>query len=268
VLLSRRHDDAALACFDRSLAIDPTFFDAHVQRATMLREQGRIADAVMSWRRAMTLAPAELSVWSNLVHTLLYSDDVSAEDLLVWHRRFDKVVGFTSAMLRRRPSSSLGAPSPRRQSDCALAFSHPTCAGTRWVTFTEQLFEHHDRSQMEIVCYHDSVVDDDVGARLAAHAARWVKTARWTDDELVAQIAGDELDVLIDLAGHTGFAPAPARSQAGARTGDLAGLPRHDRLVGDRLPRHRRMRGPAGTRGVEFRAASEVAAQLLLLPAA
>src|SRR6185295_8863937 len=96
-LLMRRNDDAALACFDRALARDPTFFDAHVQRATLLREQGRIADAVMGWRRAMTLAPATLSVWSNLVHTLLYSDDVSAGEVLVWHRRFDKVVGFTSA---------------------------------------------------------------------------------------------------------------------------------------------------------------------------
>src|SRR6185369_527477 len=96
-LLARRHDDEALACFDRALAIDPIFFDAHVQRATLLREQGRIADAVMGWRRAITLAPATLSVWSNLLHTLLYSDDVSAEEVLVWHRRFDKVVGFTSA---------------------------------------------------------------------------------------------------------------------------------------------------------------------------
>ena len=96
-LLMRRRDDAALACIERALAMDPTFFDAHVQRATLLREQGRIADALMSWRRAMTLSPATLSVWSNLVHTFLYSDDVSAEDVLVWHRRFDKVVGFTSA---------------------------------------------------------------------------------------------------------------------------------------------------------------------------
>ena len=71
-LLARRHDDAALACFDRALAIDPTFFDAHVQRATLLREQGRIADAVMAWRRAMTLAPATVPVWSrDLVHTML-----------------------------------------------------------------------------------------------------------------------------------------------------------------------------------------------------
>ena len=117
-LLARRHDDAALACFDRALAIDPTFFDAHVQRATLLREQGRIADAVMGWRRAMTLAPATLSVWSNLVHTLLYSDDVSAEEVLVWHRRFDKVVGFIVCRCcadGRRPAA------PRAGGDVSIA---------------------------------------------------------------------------------------------------------------------------------------------------
>jgi len=202
-LLARRHDDAALACFDRALAIDPTFFDAHVQRATLLREQGRIADAVMSWRRAMTLAPATLSVWSNLLHTLLYSDDVSAEEVLVWHRRFDKVVGFTSAdaspvaVVPQRP-----APATSR---LRVGFLSPDLRRHPVGDFTGQLLEHHDRSQMEVVCYHDSVVDDDVSARLAAHAARWVKTSGLNDDELVARIVGDELDVLIDVAGHTGL---------------------------------------------------------------
>jgi predicted O-linked N-acetylglucosamine transferase (SPINDLY family) len=49
------------------------------------------------------------------------------------------------------------------------------------------------------------VIDDEVSARLAAHAARGVKTSGWNDDELAARIAGDDLDVLIDLAGHTGL---------------------------------------------------------------
>ena len=203
-LLARRHDEAALACFDRALAIDPTFFDAHVQRATLLREQGRIADAVMAWRRAMTLAPATLSVWSNLLHTLLYSDDVSAEEVLVWHRRFDKVVGFISAdaapmaVVRQRP-----APAPT--SRLRVGFLSPDLRRHPVGDFIEQLLEHHDRSQIEVVCYHDSVVDDDVSERLAAHAARWVKTSGWNDDELAARIAGDGLDVLIELAGHTGL---------------------------------------------------------------
>ena len=203
-LLARRHDDAALACFDRALAIDPTFFDAHVQRATLLREQGRIADAVMAWRRAMTLAPATLSVWSNLVHTLLYSDDVSAEEVLVWHRRFDKVAraDFGGGCADGRPPQR---PAPAATSRLRVGFLSPDLRRHPVGDFTDQLFEHHDRSQIEVVCYHDSVVDDDVSARLAAHAARWVKTSGLNDDELAARIAGDELDVLIDLAGHTGL---------------------------------------------------------------
>ena len=203
-LLMRRHDDTALACFDRALAIDPAFFDAHVQRATLLREQGRIADAVMAWRRAMTLAPATLSVWSNLVHTLLYSDDVSAEEVLVWHRRFDKVVGFTS--VDASPTMVVQhCPAAAATSRLRVGFLSPDFRRHPVGIFVEQLFEHHDRSQIEVVCYHDSGVSDDVSARLAAHAARWVKTSGWNDDELARRIAGDDLDVLIDLAGHTGL---------------------------------------------------------------
>jgi tetratricopeptide (TPR) repeat protein len=201
-LLARRHDDAALACFDRALAIDPTFFDAHVQRATLLREQGRIADAVMAWRRAMTLAPATLPVWSNLVHTMLYSDEISAEEVMVWHRRFDKVLELSSdgGGTAVAPRRSVPAPASRLR----IGFISPDFRRHPVGDFTEQLFEHHDRSQMEVICYHDSVVDDDVGAELASHAARWVKTSGLKDDELAAQIAGDRLDVLIDLADTPG----------------------------------------------------------------
>jgi len=205
-LLMRRHDDAALACIDRALGIDPAFFDAHVQRATLLREQGRIEDAVMSWRRAVTLAPASLSVWSNLLHTVLYSDDVSAEDVFVWHRRFDKVVGFISAdpkptaVVPQRPARTAASRMRLR-----VGFLSPDLRRHPVGDFTDALLEHHDRTQLEVICYHDSVVDDDVTARLASHAARWVETSRLSDEELAAQIAADEVDVLIDLAGHTGL---------------------------------------------------------------
>jgi len=203
-LLMRRRDDAALPCIERALAMDPTLFDAHVQRATLLREQGRIADALMSWRRAMTLAPATLSVWSNLVHTFLYSDDVSAEDVLVWHRRFDKVVGFTSA--DAAPANvAPPRPAPTATSRLRVGFLSPDLRRHPVGDFIDQLLEHHDRSRIEVICYHDSVVDDDVTAKLASQAAHWVRASGLTDDELVARIAGDELDVLIDLAAHTGL---------------------------------------------------------------
>jgi len=202
-LLARRHDDAALECFDRALATDPAFFDAHVQRATLLREQGRVADAVMAWRRAMTLAPAMVPVWSNLVHTLLYSDEVSAEEVMVWHRRFDKVLELSSDRGGPVVAPRLSAPEPKPR--LRIGFLSPDFRRHPVGDFTALLFEHHDRSQLEIFCYHDSVVDDDVGAELAAHSARWVKTSGLDDDELAAQLAGDDLDVLIDLAGHTGL---------------------------------------------------------------
>ena len=255
-LLMRRHDDAALAYFDRALALDPTFFDAHVQRATLLREQGRIADAVMSWRRAMTLSPATLSVWSNLLHTLLYSDTISAEELLVWHRRFDKVVGFISA--DAAPTTVLEQrPAPVATSRLRVGFLSPDFRRHPVGDFTDQLFEHYDRSQLEVICYHDSVVDDDVSARLAAHATGWVKTSGLNDDELAARIVGDKLDVLIDVAGHTGLrlrllagrlAPVQATWLGYPATTGLAAVdfrltdaradpPAHDALNSERLVR-------------------------------
>lgn len=202
-LLMRRHDDAAMGCFERALQLDPQFIDGHVHRAALLRDQGLIADATLAWRRAITLAPDLLPLWNNLLLTLLYDDRTSAVDLLAWHRRFDTVLAMTSG--NEVPAATARRPAPPHRARLRIGFLSPDLRQHPVGSFVEPLFEHHDRSQIELVGYHDSVIDDAVSHRLSAHAAAWVRTADLDDARLAARIAEDRLDVLIELAGHTGL---------------------------------------------------------------
>jgi predicted O-linked N-acetylglucosamine transferase (SPINDLY family) len=85
--------------------------------------------------------------------------------------------------------------------------------------FFEPLLMAHDRSAVEIFCYSDAVRPDDVTARLQRHADHWRDVAGQSDEQFIAQVRADRIDILVDLAGHTAgnrlraFAARPAPVQ-------------------------------------------------------
>jgi predicted O-linked N-acetylglucosamine transferase (SPINDLY family) len=71
--------------------------------------------------------------------------------------------------------------------------------------FIEPVLANHDRSQVEIFCYHSRTHDDHVTERLRALADHWIPCRNMSDEQLAAQIRADGIDILVDLAGHTGY---------------------------------------------------------------
>jgi predicted O-linked N-acetylglucosamine transferase (SPINDLY family) len=85
--------------------------------------------------------------------------------------------------------------------------------------FLEPLLAHHDRRQVEAVCYADVAMPDATTARLRSLAHGWGDTTGLTDEALAGLICADAIDVLVDLVGHTAgnrlrvFARPPAPVQ-------------------------------------------------------
>jgi predicted O-linked N-acetylglucosamine transferase (SPINDLY family) len=83
----------------------------------------------------------------------------------------------------------------------------------------EPLLAHHDRSQVEVVCYANNAHQDQVTDRLRQHADAWHRVAGLPDDATAALVREHGIDVLVDLAGHTAlnrlmvFARKPAPVQ-------------------------------------------------------
>src|SRR5439155_17476584 len=107
--------------------------------------------------------------------------------------------------------------------------------------FVLRALEHLDPSQVEIVCYNDRLVHDDLTRRFRAAATTWWDVRHWTDSRLAEQIRADRVDILIDLAGHTArnrllaFArkPAPIQVTWAGYVG-TTGLAAIDYLLADR----------------------------------
>jgi predicted O-linked N-acetylglucosamine transferase (SPINDLY family) len=91
------------------------------------------------------------------------------------------------------------------------------------------------------VCYYDLLPEDEYTISFRAAADAWHVVRGWTNERLAEQVRRDEIDVLIDLMGHTGirlmaFArkPAPLQITWFGYVG-TTGLTAMDGLLADRF---------------------------------
>ncbi|MDA9508042.1 acetylglucosamine transferase [Bradyrhizobium sp. CCBAU 11386] len=82
------------------------------------------------------------------------------------------------------------------------------------------VLRHHDHARFEIICYYSWPGEDEYTARFKELADVWVNAWQLSDDELADRIQADNVDILIDVSGHTTgnrlqvFARKPAPIQA------------------------------------------------------
>jgi protein O-GlcNAc transferase len=179
----------------RAIEIDPTCGEAHNNLALFLRDQGRQEECRKHYVEAVRLKPESLEIFSSYLLSL--NDDPHADPAWVAaeHRRFQLAVkGGVRPVIARDLE-------PTRR--VRIAYLSPDLRRHSVAYFLLPLLEAHDRSKVEVTCYSTSNLDDDVTERIRAACDRWRSVFRGSDEELAEMIRRDEIDILVELSGHT-----------------------------------------------------------------
>ncbi|CAO3459868.1 O-linked N-acetylglucosamine transferase, SPINDLY family protein [Azospirillum largimobile] len=165
--------------------------------------RGEAEAAAPCFDQAERLAPADPLIASQRLLCLNYLD-LSGERLLAEHRRFDERFGRPSP-----PAPHANRPDPEKRLRIGyLSVEFREHLGAYFLT---PLFERADRSRFEIVCY--SILPDRHAdaytARFKAQADGWRTVGPLDHEALAAQIRADGIDILVDLAGHSGLNRLP-----------------------------------------------------------
>jgi protein O-GlcNAc transferase len=216
------------------VAIHPGDAEAWATLARVQQATARISESLESYRRSVEIAP-EPSRHSRWLSAMQYAADVNPIKLLAAHRDWDERFGSGLArpLLPTRPSQE-SARQLRIGFLSANFCRHP-------IAFLAlPVLEQLDRSRCRVALYHDSFDEDFYTARFKAAADIWQDVRTLSDDELAGLVRRDEIDVLIDLMGHTGlrlrvFArrPAPVLATWLGYVG-TTGLAAMDYLIADR----------------------------------
>lgn len=108
---------------------------------------------------------------------------------------------------RQMPAQGpLWKPRQGRESDRRLRIGYLTADVKEHPTahLIADMFEQHDRSRFEVFCYSWARDDRSLYRRkIQAEVEHFVECYRLPDKELAERVAADEIDVLVDLMGHT-----------------------------------------------------------------
>ena len=204
VLDARGRQAEAVRCFESVLALSPGNWRALANLGKIHSAMGDSARASACYRQALQSADVADEVYSGLLFLRLYEDGADPADVLADHRAFGI-----------RVETRLGAAAPRhangRDPDKCLRLGfvsgdfrqHPVAH------FFEPFLEALDRGRFSVVLYSSHPVEDDVSERLAGMSDRWRRVSRMSDDELARTIREDEVDILVDLAGHSSYNRLP-----------------------------------------------------------
>jgi len=216
--------------FAQAVKLSPDFEDAHLHLAVVLREQGRLVDAEGPARRAVALAPnmhqawfvlgrilgeqgrhpeaVELfrkvlamqpeddAAWSELLFSMNYSEQFSRHEVFAEHLKYGD-------RFPRAPAMAIDAGRVNSGRRLRVGYLSPDFWLHPVAHFMAPVLSRHDRARFEVFCYYTGRQHDAMTGRLKTVCEHWRETAGVPDEGLERILRGDELDILVELSGHS-----------------------------------------------------------------
>ena len=177
------------------------------------KEEGRIDESIRLFQKIVTLEPENTDAYSNLLLVSHYSTDLDCETIFTEHREWaEKIIRSHSSTCSFNNTND----SSKR---IKVGYVSPDFRGHSVAFFLEPILANHEKDEVEIFCYANVIHPDETTERLQRLAHHWTSIVGLSDDEVSSRIHNDEIDILVDLAGHTGknrlpiFARKPAPVQ-------------------------------------------------------
>lgn len=209
------HGHEAELCSRRAVELAPSNIVYLSNLAGICSVNMKNDDAELFYRRAAAIDPGSSWVLSNLLFTLAHKESVDSKELFEEHRRYGRLV-------QRREGSTpyheyLNDKNPNRP--LKVGFVSADLHAHVVSYFVEEIWKELDSSKIQVYVYSNTRHEDQITARLKNYAHNW-ESIVGIDDSIVAEnIHSAQIDVLVDLSGHTGnnrlplFALKPAPVQ-------------------------------------------------------
>ncbi len=206
--------DEALSAYQQALRLQPDMAETHYNMGNAWKDRGEVDLAVAAYRHALAVQPTFAIAHSNLLHALHYRAGDDGAVAYHEHLRWNEVHALPLAKFAIAHDHDRN---PKRR--LRIGYVSPDFREHPVAFFVENLFAHHDHSQVELFCYSNGPVADRFTERFSQLAGHWHNIRALTDEQAAALIREDRIDILIDLAGHTAdhrlllFARKPAPVQ-------------------------------------------------------
>lgn len=197
-----------------ALDLNPNSALAYNNLGRVYKFQGKIEEAIETFRKALALQPHNYVVADNLLLSLNYLFDISPERVAEEHRQLSLQV-YNSKVINTPVVSHANLHQPLRVGYVSGDFHNHSVS-----FFIEPVLMHHNPENIQVFCYSNGTVEDETTRRLMGYNVQWRNIAPLSDQNAAALIHEDKIDILVDLSGHSSgnrlglFSLKPATFQA------------------------------------------------------
>lgn len=207
-----RFDEVHYA-IEKALQVEPNNLSAQLNLATYYLDTGRPHEAVVQYQKLAEQHPNAALVHNNLLLAMLYDEQCSVDEITTTSKRYSS--SFDLPTEKIKPHTNTIDPWRRLK----IAFIGADISSHAVSYFLEPVLARLDRSQYEIYAYHTLAEGDATTLRLIRYFDHYSTVAALSIDQLEQNIRRDQIDILIDFAGHTagnglevmGKKPAPVQ---------------------------------------------------------
>lgn len=193
--------EKAMASFRQALALKEDFISAEINLCSMLQIHGALEDAIASAYRARKIGPKHPTGHTSLLFCLSHSDELDAAALFAEHRQFGEE--FEPALRPHWPEhGNTRDPQRRLRVGFVSGDFNEHVVANFVVPVISKLAES---AQLSLYGYYNNSRFDSATERLKQYLVHWNDIVEMSDQEAFARIREDEIDILIDLSGHTAF---------------------------------------------------------------
>lgn len=192
--------------FDAALQAEKKAGSAHeryaalTQKAIHRRELGQIHEAVLDCNSAIALYPDDAVNHNNRMLFMLGDPLSNQQGIKEAAQTYSDI--FEKHLIPEWPDFANRNRNPQRR--LRLGFLSGDLRVHAVMCFAEGLFAQLDRTQFELYAFSLFPKNDQVTARVDRHVDHFVRLAGLTPREQATKIMSDEIDILIDMSGHTG----------------------------------------------------------------
>jgi protein O-GlcNAc transferase len=204
----------ALSAFEKASQLKIDFAQAHLNLGNVLKDQGRVQEAIASFRNALAVSPNYAQAHSNLIQTMQYSPFHDGPAILRECRTWNQI---HAEPLKKSILPHSNTKSKNRR--LRIGYVSPDLYMHPVARFLLPLLKAHNRNHFEVICYSSAGVPDALTEQCREHAHAWRPICGLPDEQVSQLIRQDRIDILVDLAMHTGnthllaFARKPAPVQ-------------------------------------------------------
>jgi protein O-GlcNAc transferase len=204
-LESRGRSSDAEKPLRRAIALDPKMAAAYVSLGNTFQSRWRFVEMDAAYRKALALKPDLHHVRESLtaipLMNMLYDDKSTPPVIYERHRAWGDEVARELRMVTASPPAFQNSRDPDRK--LRVAYFSGDFRYHAVSFFFHALLAHHDPEKIEVFCYGELEKPDVVTSFLQNIGGIWRNTYQLDDATLRRQIRADQIDITIDLAGHT-----------------------------------------------------------------